>query len=43
MNSAEKYAITGGGPSGLAGAKNLKDQGIPFDLYEEAPKSFSLI
>jgi len=36
MNSAEKYAIIGGGPSGLAGAKNLKDQGIPFDLYEAA-------
>jgi cation diffusion facilitator CzcD-associated flavoprotein CzcO len=36
MNTAEKYAIIGGGPSGLAGAKNLKDQGIPFDLYEAA-------
>lgn len=36
MKTEEKYAIIGGGPSGLAGAKNLKEQGIPFDLYEAA-------
>ncbi len=36
MDSKEKYAIIGGGPSGLSGAKNLKEQGIPFDAYEAA-------
>lgn len=36
MSTVDKYAIIGGGPSGLCGAKNLKEQGIPFDLYEAA-------
>ena len=36
MNTEEKYAIIGGGPAGLSGAKNLREQDIPFDLYEAA-------
>ena len=36
MKIPNKYAIIGGGPSGLCGAKNLKDLDIPFDLYEAA-------
>ncbi len=34
MDSKDKYIIIGGGPSGLSGAKNLKEMGIPFDAYE---------
>ena len=30
----KKYALIGAGPAGLAGAKNLKQLGIPFDGYE---------
>src|SRR5690554_2043823 len=31
-----RYAIIGGGPSGLAGARNLSRLGIAFDGYEAA-------
>jgi hypothetical protein len=34
MSTKDKYCIIGAGPSGLAGAKNLKDLIIPFDGYE---------
>lgn len=34
MSTKDKYCIIGAGPSGLAGAKNLKDHNIPFDGYE---------
>jgi hypothetical protein len=34
MSTKDKYCIIGAGPSGLAGAKNLKDLNIPFDGYE---------
>ncbi len=36
MGTEDKYAIIGAGPSGLCGAKNLKEMGIPFDGYEAA-------
>lgn len=36
MTTENKYAIIGGGPAGLSSAKNLKEQGIPFDAYEAA-------
>lgn len=34
MNTTEKYAIIGAGPSGLAIAKELKARGIAFDGFE---------
>jgi hypothetical protein len=34
MSTKDKYCIIGAGPSGLAGARNLKDLNIPFDGYE---------
>ncbi len=34
MNTSNKYAIIGAGPSGLASAKALKEAGIAFDGFE---------
>lgn len=34
MDTSNKYALIGAGPSGLAGAKALKEAGIPFDGFE---------
>src|SRR5687767_8813526 len=34
MDTREKYAIIGAGPAGIAGARNLKRFGIPFDGFE---------
>ncbi|MEZ4928867.1 MAG: NAD(P)-binding domain-containing protein [Chitinophagales bacterium] len=34
MDTKEKYCIIGAGPAGLAGAKNLIENNIPFDGYD---------
>lgn len=33
-NTEEKYAVIGGGPAGISGAKALKEKGIDFDGFE---------
>lgn len=34
MDTTDKYCIIGSGPAGLAGAKNLLENNIPFDGYD---------
>lgn len=34
QNTENKYAVIGGGPAGLSGAKALKEEGIDFDGFE---------
>jgi thioredoxin reductase len=34
LNRADRYCIIGAGSSGLTAAKNLKQLGIPFDIFE---------
>jgi cation diffusion facilitator CzcD-associated flavoprotein CzcO len=37
LERSNAFCIIGGGASGLAAAKNLRDYGIPFDLFEQEP------
>jgi cation diffusion facilitator CzcD-associated flavoprotein CzcO len=34
LDRADRYCIIGAGSSGLTAAKNLKQLGIPFDIFE---------